>query len=164
MSTHSPDIAADLALALTLAEEADALTMLLVGVDVTEEREVRERREQQERLAAIGTLAAGLAHEIRNPLNGARLHVALLARSLARDPARADEREAVGVVDDEIKRLTQDLKQALDKFLSEMAQKQGRYGTPEEVAAAVTFFASDESSWCNGSSLVLDGGFVSSLL
>ncbi|MGU3450108.1 TIGR02302 family protein [Methylobacterium sp. 391_Methyba4] len=28
--------------------------------------------------------------------------------------------------DDEIKRLTQDLKQALDKFLSEMAQKQGR--------------------------------------
>ncbi|MCJ2065524.1 TIGR02302 family protein [Methylobacterium sp. J-088] len=28
--------------------------------------------------------------------------------------------------DDEVKRLTQDLKQALDKFLSEMAQKQGR--------------------------------------
>lgn len=49
-------------------------------------------------------------------------------------------------------------------FDAVMAQKQGRYGTPEEVAAAVTFFASDESSWCNGSSLVLDGGFVSSLL
>ena len=49
-------------------------------------------------------------------------------------------------------------------FDTVMAQKQGRYGTPEEVAAAVTFFASDESSWCNGSSLVLDGGFVSSLL
>ena len=43
-------------------------------------------------------------------------------------------------------------------------QKQGRYGTPEEVAAAVTFFASGESSWCTGSSLVLDGGLVSSLI
>ncbi|MFT3660182.1 MAG: glucose 1-dehydrogenase [Gordonia sp. (in: high G+C Gram-positive bacteria)] len=43
-------------------------------------------------------------------------------------------------------------------------QKQGRYGTPEEVAAAVLFFASGESSWCTGSSLVLDGGMVGSLL
>lgn len=44
-----------------------------------------------------------------------------------------------------------------------MAAKQGRYGTPEEVAAAVAFFASSESSWCTGSSLVLDGGLVGSL-
>ncbi|WP_440714039.1 glucose 1-dehydrogenase [Gordonia sp. FQ] len=43
-------------------------------------------------------------------------------------------------------------------------QKQGRYGTPEEVAAAALFFASGESSWCTGSSLVLDGGMVASLL
>ena len=44
-----------------------------------------------------------------------------------------------------------------------MAAKQGRYGTPDEVAAAVAFFASDESSWCTGSSLVLDGGLAASL-
>lgn len=50
------------------------------------------------------------------------------------------------------------------EFGALIAQKQGRYGTPEEVAAAAAFFASDESSWCTGSSLVLDGGFVSSLL
>ena len=45
-----------------------------------------------------------------------------------------------------------------------IADKQGRYGTPEEVAAAVAFFASQQSSWCTGSSLVLDGGLVGSLL
>lgn len=45
-----------------------------------------------------------------------------------------------------------------------IAQKQGRYGTPDEVAEAVLFFASERSSWCTGSELVLDGGFVGSLL
>ena len=40
-----------------------------------------------------------------------------------------------------------------------MVTKQTRYGRTEEVAAAAVFFASDQSSWCNGSSLVLDGGF-----
>ncbi|NMM84072.1 oxidoreductase [Rhodococcus sp. SRB_17] len=45
-----------------------------------------------------------------------------------------------------------------------IAAKQTRYGRTEEVAAAAVFFASDQSSWCNGSSLILDGGFRASLL
>lgn len=45
-----------------------------------------------------------------------------------------------------------------------IAAKQTRYGRVEEVAAAAVFFASDQSAWCNGSSLILDGGFRSSLL
>lgn len=35
-----------------------------------------------------------------------------------------------------------------------------RYGRPEEVASAVLFFASDESSFCTGTSLVVDGGHI----
>lgn len=45
-----------------------------------------------------------------------------------------------------------------------IAQKQGRYGTPEEVAEAAVFFASDRSSFCTGSGLILDGGLDASLL
>lgn len=34
----------------------------------------------------------------------------------------------------------------------------GRLGTPEDIAGPVVFFASDDSAWCTGSLLVVDGG------
>lgn len=39
---------------------------------------------------------------------------------------------------------------------------QGRYGEPEEVAAAVAFLLSSEASYVNGHTLAVDGGFLAS--
>ena len=44
-----------------------------------------------------------------------------------------------------------------------IAQKQGRYGTVDEVARAVVFLAGEESSFCSGTGLALDGGLTAGL-
>jgi 3-oxoacyl-[acyl-carrier protein] reductase len=40
----------------------------------------------------------------------------------------------------------------------------GRFGTPEEFAAAVTFLASERASYITGVSLAVDGGWIKNLL
>jgi PAS domain S-box-containing protein len=100
--------------ALPSSVEAHDVEWLVMGHDVTEERAKRAHDQQQERLAAVGTLAAGLAHEIRNPLNGARLHVSFLERTLAQTGASAETMEAVQIVQDEIKRLARLVTDFLD--------------------------------------------------
>ncbi len=94
--------------------ELEEVVAFAIGRDVTDEAARAERIRQQEKLAAIGTLAAGLAHEIRNPLNGAHLHVTYLERGLRRTGATDEELEAVKVVGDEIRRLSNLVTEFLD--------------------------------------------------
>jgi PAS domain S-box-containing protein len=94
--------------------DVEEVVAFAIGRDVTDEAARAERIRQQEKLAAIGTLAAGLAHEIRNPLNGAHLHVTFLERGLRKGGANEDALEAVKVVGDEIKRLSMLVTEFLD--------------------------------------------------
>lgn len=79
-----------------------------IGIDVTDRRALEKRAAEAEALSAMGSLALGLAHEIRNPLNAAVLQLHLLGRAIDRlsdDDAKASMRNRVEIVGGEIGRL-----------------------------------------------------------
>jgi signal transduction histidine kinase len=65
----------------------------------------RERRQQSDQLAAMQTLSSGLAHEIRNPLNSAKLQLELLERRLRRKLDDTSLTEPTALAHHEIERL-----------------------------------------------------------
>lgn len=57
--------------------------VFVVARDVTERKAIEARLVEADRLAALGTLAAAVAHEINNPLTYAQLTVQRISRALA---------------------------------------------------------------------------------
>src|SRR5262252_9261782 len=66
------------------------LGSVLVLRDLKHRKELEEDLKRADRLAMVGTLGAGLAHEIRNPLGGIKGAAQLLKRSLDRDSSLQD--------------------------------------------------------------------------
>jgi signal transduction histidine kinase len=66
----------------------------------------RERRLQAERMTAMQTMTAGIAHEVRNPLNAAKLQLELLERRIRKSDVDRRLVEPCELAQNEIERLT----------------------------------------------------------
>jgi signal transduction histidine kinase len=123
----------------TIGNAADKLLDLELAVmlrhyqhDSEERVRSAEQRRRLEQVGAMRTLCAGLAHEVRNPVNSAKLQLELAARRLRKgddDQHLAEPLERVG---QEIDRLTV----LLDEFLA-FAQPRALDARPEDVTAVV---------------------------
>jgi signal transduction histidine kinase len=121
-----------------------------VGADVTAEQEMLRRTLRAERLAAVGTLAAGLAHEVRNPLNSAALQLEVLERRLAKGGATPESTLPVAaLISEEIRRLERLVSEFLSfarprplelqpTALEDLCRDVIAFGAPEAQAAGVT--------------------------
>jgi signal transduction histidine kinase len=72
--------------------------------DITEKRGKEARLRRAENLASLTTLAAGVAHEIKNPLGSLSIHIQLIQKAVAGNQLSALDKY-IAVVNEEIDRL-----------------------------------------------------------
>jgi PAS domain S-box-containing protein len=94
---------AHLAIACVFDPHGQILGTVGVLRDLTEQVETQRRLIQREKLASLGEMAAGMAHEIRNPLGGIKMATNLLSS---------------GAIDD--KRISQEMAQSIMSGIAEI--------------------------------------------
>ncbi len=82
-----------------------ALGCIILLRDVSDRVLMEERVRRMERFVSLGTLAAGLHHEIKNPLTALSIHVQLLEKRLGDPVPTKPVDELIGVLKSEILRL-----------------------------------------------------------
>src|SRR5256714_9721958 len=90
----------------TLATEGQVGHVMILR-DITESRRTAQQTIESERLNALTLLAAGVAHEIGNPLNSLHIHLQLMERGVQKldDGAKADLQQSIDVARSEVNRL-----------------------------------------------------------
>jgi len=97
-----------------IQEDGERMGALVTLRDLDSLESIDTQLRVSERLAALGRITAGVAHEVKNPLNSMRLWLENLKESLSYDGDNAAASQAVQVLDKEIDRLDQVVKRFLD--------------------------------------------------
>ena len=92
-----------------LSSEAGETTgMVITFQDLTQVRSLEETSRRQDRLAAIGRMAASIAHEIRNPLAAMRGSIQMLRSEVDSDSSQAELMEIILRESDRLNRIITD--------------------------------------------------------
>jgi PAS domain S-box-containing protein len=129
----------------TLVSEGKIEGALVHMEDITEKRRKEAQLRRAESLASLTTLAAGVAHEIKNPLGSISIHIQLIRKALqGKDevPVPFLERH-LGVVDEEIERLNKIVVDFL--FAVRPMDVQLRDGDPGKLMAEIADFIRPEA-------------------
>lgn len=84
--------------------------VLAVGQDITELKRAQDRALQAERLAAIGQMVAGLAHESRNALQRSQACLEMLAYRLEDRPEALELASGIQAAQDDLQRLYEEVR------------------------------------------------------
>ena len=96
-----------------IQEDGEQMGALVTLRDLDSLESINTQLQVSERLAALGRITAGVAHEVKNPLNSMRLWLENLKESLPPESDGASQ-QAVQVLDKEIDRLDAVVKRFLD--------------------------------------------------
>src|SRR6266404_2618721 len=96
-----------------IQENGERMGALVTLRDLDSIESINTQFQVSERLAALGRITAGVAHEVKNPLNSMRLWLENLKESLPPEPDSGSQ-QAVQVLDKEIDRLDAVVKRFLD--------------------------------------------------
>ena len=88
-------------------EHVEARGNLILVSDITEKKRREARLRRAESLASLTTLAAGVAHEIKNPLGSIGIHIQLIQKALKQQGCLEQEtaEKYLEVINEEIERL-----------------------------------------------------------
>jgi PAS domain S-box-containing protein len=113
MEVDRPDgtkVPIDLSVSFLKSQERN-IGVVATFYDLTQVRALQERVRRQEHLAALGTLSAGIAHEIRNPLGIIKGAAEILQKRFGQ---HEDEEGLSGFIIEEVKRLSTVVTEFLD--------------------------------------------------
>ena len=96
-----------------IQEDGERMGALVTLRDLDSLESINTQLQVSERLAALGRITAGVAHEVKNPLNSMRLWLENLKESILAEQDGASQ-QAVQVLDKEIDRLDAVVKRFLD--------------------------------------------------